>query len=220
MSTLELEYKIKGYTITFKLLYCQADLFFLLENEYEDALNNLNTYTGSDDSYIEILDTYNTLNKIIMNHELTKFLISKKIFSVIETPTTKEATPVIQTIEISKKVSKDKVYDCSKIKKLPSKPTNANSKSKSKSKSKKEATISPKLVLSRIDYTKALIVRFLKRRKDEFICDKIIFENAEKDLKKRFILEKDVFQKSLDALEDDEYIKKDPFESTTYCYLP
>ena len=221
MSTLELEYKIKEYTVTFKLLYDQADLFFLIENEYEDALNNLKVYSSTEENYIEILETYNTLNKVIMKHDLTKFLISKKIFIVTKDlvyDKTNTLATEIQTINIIKKISKDKVYDCSKIKykKLPSKPTNAKKKSKS---STNEAA-DFKLVLNRIDYTKAIIVRFLKHKRDEFISSTIIFEHSQKELKKRFILEKELFQKTLDALVEDEYIKKEATEPDAYCYLP
>lgn len=197
MSTLVIEYKIKNFLVSFKLLYKQADLFFLIENEYSQIIDELSLFEDR-------LELYNQMHKTISENALTKFMLSKKIFT--KTSFKYKGNELLK-IEVNQnlKISKDKNFDCSKLK--LDKPISNKGKQRENGK-KSNSQVSNALVLNRIDYLKATIVRFLKINKSDFMEKKDIFEDSKDKLKQRFILEQELFTKCLDALLEDEYIEK------------
>ena len=82
MSTFDLEYKIGTLQVTFRVNYKQADIMFLIQNEYYNLFNKIKKFTNKKnflDENNEDLKEFKRIDSLLKSNEFVKFMLNKKI---------------------------------------------------------------------------------------------------------------------------------------------
>jgi hypothetical protein len=204
MSTIDLEFTFNNRPFMFRCRYSQADLLFLLENEYLDLCHKP-YYTRSE------LAKIREFNSVLAKSSLISYLKKNKFIKKEEKVWNN--TPIIMyrfddDCAISSKKTK---YDFYKLKELPSVNTAAKdsgSGGASATTDTIEEQINKKLCFERIDYIKCYVIRICKSVNENGISKSDVFNGCIDKLNGRFVLTEELFSKAVDKLIELDFINK------------
>lgn len=209
ISTIDLEFTFNNRPFMFRCRYTQADLLFLLENEYL-KLCDKPYYTRSELAKIREFNLVLTKSSLISYLKKNKFIKKEeKLWN---------NTPIIMyrfsdDCEISSKKNR---YDFYKLKELPRVNTEAKG-SASATTDTIEEQINKTLCFERIEYIKCYITSICKSSNATGISNTDLFNGCIEKLNGRFILTEELFSKALDKLIENEYINKC---ANQFVYVP
>ena len=215
-STMELSYTLTNkFKIIMIVNYFQADILFLLQNEYGDICKSLigSDIILSDKLYLENLELYKKYHKILNSNNLIILLIKKNICNKIKASFQKSSNEEFDIIEFNYNLQnkKDKNYDFYKIKgntKDTSIEVTNNNKLDTYSKNDNSIKNETELKLYRSDYAKLIIIKYTKQNKEDYLKKENIMNITKEKLKDRFELDLLLFNNVINSLVDDEYLKK------------
>ena len=209
ISTIDLEFTFNNRPFMFRCRYTQADLLFLLENEYL-KLCDKPYYTRSELAKIREFNLVLTKSSLISYLKKNKFIKKEeKLWN---------NTPIIMyrfsdDCEISSKKNR---YNFYKLKELPRVNTEAKG-SASATTDTIEEQINKTLCFERIEYIKCYITSICKSSNATGISNTDLFNGCIEKLNGRFILTEELFSKALDKLIENEYINKC---ANQFVYVP
>lgn len=214
MSTFDLEYKIGNILVNFRVNYKQADIMFLIQNEYYNLFYKIKKINSTNfiDENNKVLQEFKCIDDYLKSNEFVKFILQKKIM-ILENNQINHLVN-IQLIMFNHKnnIRKNKKFDFYKL----------------KFKNEETAEIVPvkkekpdDIIFFRSDYVQAAIVRICKREKDLYILENDLYDRVNNLVKKRFEFERPLFAKSLEKLVNQEYIEKKEYDNKVeFKYLP
>lgn len=207
-STFDLSYTIGTILIDFRVDYKQADILFLMQNEYYALFYKIKSYSGDtfinkdNEHYIKFIE----MDRMIKTSKFVTFLIDKRIFKI-------ESTHINHLIRVDlvvfnkNNIKRTKKFDFYKINLKDDMPINIM-----------EPKRKEDLTFFRSDYVQSAIIRRCKSHKEQFINEVELFKYVSEKVNKRFEIEKPLFAKSLEKLINLEYIEKMVVNDTMAAY--
>ena len=211
ISTIDLEFTFNNRPLMFRCRYNQADLLFLLENEYLELCDKP-YYT------IPELAKLHEFNSILDKSEMINYLKKNKLIKKYEKQWNN--VPVIMyTFDDECTISSKKsTYDFYKLKEVQLEITiNASNNALIENTDTIEEQIDKKLGFERIDYIKCYITRMCKSLNGNSVSKPYLFKGCIDKLNNRFVLTEELFSKAIEALIEQDYINEC---AETFTYMP
>ena len=210
ISTIDLEFTFNNRPFMFRCRYTQADLLFLLENEYL-KLCDKPYYTRYE------LAKIREFNLVLAKSSLISYLKKNKFIKKEEKVWNN--TPIIMyrfddDCAISSKKNR---YDFYKLKELPRVNTTSKDSGSGGARDTIEEQINKTLCFERIEYIKCYITSICKSSNANGISNTDLFNGCIEKLNGRFVLTKELFTKAVDKLIELDFINKC---ADNFVYVP
>ena len=216
LCTFDLTYKIDNINIDFRVNYKQADVLFLIQEEYYTLFSKIkseNSQTIVKENNPILLEFIEIDYKIKQN-AFIKLLLEKKVFKLEQNQINHLIKIDLVIFNNKMNVLRNKKFDFYKLK------LDKSDESVSKINKPKGGD---NLIFFRSDYIQCAIMKICKQQREIFISEDNLFNQVNERVKNRFELEKSVYAKSLEKLVNQEYIDKhvDSIDNKfKYKYLP
>jgi hypothetical protein len=201
ISTIDLEFTFKNRLLMFRCRYTQADLLFLLENEYLELCNKP-YYTRAD------LAKIRDFNSILDKSSLIAYLKKHKFIKKYEKEWNTVTVIMYRFDDDCVLSSKKSKYDFNKLKDSPTSKGGVGGGVGVGGGDTIEEQINKKLCFDRLDYIKCHITHICKSFKSSSVSKPDLFNGCIDKLNNRFVLTEELFSKAIESLIEQDYINK------------
>lgn len=222
ISSLDFEIEYNDNILTIRCRYNQADIIWLLQNEYTNLVEEyLSTDSISTDSISKSIQSY---NNVFSKLKCINFLKDKKFIKIKD-----YGDLQYYYINSKLKLKRDKFVDFTKMKEVSSEQLNKlfnsnidknninmNLSPETDSLEEMTHTLKSKLIFERKDYISSIIMKICKKNKERSLDRDELFTISKECLKTKFEVNNKDFQKTVDYLIDAEYIEQVDTEKYKY----